>query len=76
MGRHLPKLHEPPLLRNDDYTELVNSSSGDDSAQDLLEDGAEWYPDEATPVNLEIGLAKYKLKKVVQATYEVVRNSR
>ena len=39
----------PP--QNQELPELVSNSSGSDDDQDVLEDGPEWYPDDATPTN-------------------------
>ena len=43
----------------------MSNFSGDATDQDLLEDGVEWYPDDAAPENPVLCLAKEKIKGAV-----------
>ena len=51
MGNPLPQLPRSPLPQSADLPKLVSNSSGDDEDEDHLEDGPEWYPNDATPLN-------------------------
>ena len=74
-GNPLPQLPALPPPQNDKCPELVSNSSGDASDQDLLEDGHEWYPDEATLENRVLLPTKEKIRDVVNAAQEVARRS-
>ena len=51
VGNPLPQLLGAVPLQNQELPELVSNSSGSDEDQYVLEDGPEWYPDDATPTN-------------------------
>ena len=51
MGNPLPQLPRSPLPQSSDLPELLSNSSGGDEDEDHLEDGPEWCPDDATPLN-------------------------
>ena len=54
VGNPLPQLPRSPLPQSADLPKLVNNSSGGDEDEDHLEGGLEWYPDDATPLELGV----------------------